>query len=329
MKTALIMGVTGGFGGAVARSLHAQGWSLRALMRQPERLPADFSGIEIIQGDASVYDDVATAAEGVDVIVYGVNPGNYDWNGKAVPWLEQTAAVAEERGITIVFPGNVYVLNPADGPIFDESAPIAPVSGKGRIRQAQEARLLLAAQRGARVIILRCGDFIGADAPSTWMQHLVKPGKQGYTVSATGNPSLPHTWAYLPDVAQVVSRLLAMGPELAAFEVCHFKGLEFSFQELAETVQKISGKPVRLKKFSWAFFKMFAAFSRLFSGLLEMRYLWDQQVHLSDRKLRGLLQQPVSYTPLDKVLPASGLVTVDKKADAGASVVVGSEVYRV
>ena len=44
MKTALVLGISGGFGGHVAQALARQGWGIRALLRDPARLPARFQG---------------------------------------------------------------------------------------------------------------------------------------------------------------------------------------------------------------------------------------------------------------------------------------------
>jgi NADP-dependent 3-hydroxy acid dehydrogenase YdfG len=43
MKKALVMGITGGFGGHVAQALADRGWSLKALLRDPAKLPSRFS----------------------------------------------------------------------------------------------------------------------------------------------------------------------------------------------------------------------------------------------------------------------------------------------
>ena len=166
MKTALVMGISGGFGSSAAQALAEQGWAVRALMRDPARLPAQLRNVEVVQGDAQDIEAVRKAARGVDVVVYAVNPPRYDWIGVALPMLETAAQVAEENRLTVLFPGNTYVFDPADGPDFDEQAPQRPATSKGKIRLAMEARLEQASRRGARVIVLRMGDYIGENAPS-------------------------------------------------------------------------------------------------------------------------------------------------------------------
>lgn len=302
MKTALIMGINGGFGSNVAEALARQGWQLRALMRDPAKLPERFKGTEIVKGDASNIDDVREASNNIDLVVYAVNPPNYDWANKALPWLDVTATVAEEKGLNIIFPGNVYSLNPANGPEFDEESIIDPITSKGKMRQAMEARLKTASQNGAKVVIIRCGDFIGKNLPSTWMEYLINKTKRGTKLLMPGDENLIHSWAYLPDVALAVAEITNKLDKLPAFNIFHFKGLQFSLNNLAESIKQVTGKEVVKKKFPWFVIKVMGIFSVLYAGLFEMRYLWKNEINLNDKKLNTLLGHDSAITPLNQVL---------------------------
>lgn len=309
MKTALVMGITGSFGGHVAQALARQGWSIRALLRNPEKLPARFSGAQVCKGDAGDIGSIRAAAQGADLIVYGVNPPYCQWAASVVPWIGNTATVAEELGLTLVFPGNVYIFNPADGPEFDESARARPVTEKGELRQAMEERLAHAAQHGARVIIVRTGDFIAAGANSAWLQSLIKRTKNGYVLSTPGEPNLTHTWAYLPDLARTVAELVDRRDSLPHFSVFHFRGYRLSFADLADAIRAASGQTVALKNLPWGLMRLATPFSAFMRSLFEMRYLWQHQLNLSDAKLHSVLHQPVPQTPVAQALLESGLVT--------------------
>ena len=302
MKTALIMGINGGFGSNVAEALARQGWQLRALMRDPTKLPERFKGAEVVKGNASNIDDVRQASENIDLIVYAVNPPNYNWENKALPWLDITATVAEEKGLNIVFPGNVYALNPANGPEFDEESIIDPITSKGRIRQAMEVRLKTASQNGAKIVIIRCGDFIGKNLPSTWLEYLINKTKRGTKLLIPGDANLIHSWAYLPDVALAVTEITNKLDKLPAFNVFHFKGLQFSLNNLAESIKQVTGKEVVMKKFPWFIIKVMGVFSVLYAGLFEMRYLWENEINLNDKKLNTLLGHDSAITPLNQIL---------------------------
>jgi nucleoside-diphosphate-sugar epimerase len=307
-KTALILGITGGFGGSVAHALVRQGWQIRALMRDPGRLPERFHGATVIQGGAEDRERVRQAATGADLVVYGVNPAGYRWDGVALPLLENTAAVAEELGLTVVFPGNVYVLDPDQGPEFDESASLRPPAHLGRLRQAMERRLLRASQSGARVIVLRMGDFIGANANGTWMGFLLGHRADGYTLRTPGPRDLERSWAYLPDAAQVVAALADKADELDPYSVFHLRGYRASLRQIAHTIRETTGQDVRFTGFPWALAYLAAPFSPLFRGVVQMRYLWRRRVNLNDDKLSRVLGGAVPQTPLAQALQDSGLL---------------------
>ncbi len=309
MKTALVMGITGSFGRHVAQALTEQGWTIRVLMRNPANLPSQFSGVQICKGDAADSSSIRVAAQGAELIVYGVNPPYCDWASTVMPWLDNTATVAEELGMTLVFPGNVYVFDPADGPEFDEASRMRPVNEKGALRQAMEERLQRAAHHGARVIIVRAGDFIAAGAKSAWLQSLIKKTKHGYALSAPSERSLTHSWAYLPDLARTVAALVASGDRLPSFSVFHFRGYRLSFNALADAIRSATGQTVVLKAFPWWLLRLATPFSAFVRSLFEMRYLWQHELNLSDAKLCATLPTPVAATPIAQALLASGLVS--------------------
>jgi nucleoside-diphosphate-sugar epimerase len=308
MKQALVIGVSGGFGGHVAAALRDDGWQVKALMRAPDRLPPTSQGLEVVQGDALQIEDVRRAAAGVEVIVYGASVPYPQWHDEALPLLEASVKVAEEQGLTLVFPGNVYGYDPEDGPVFDEAAPFRPVSRKGTIRERMESRLRQASGRGARILLLRAGDFIGADAGSTWMRVLNKTTDQGYRLLRPGPAELVHTWANLPDLARAVSLLLQRRDQLPAFAAFHFEGYRVTFNEIVEAMRSAGGRPVKVWAFPWWVVNLLAPLVPFNRELREMRYLWQQEVNLDGSRLREALGGEPPSTPLPEALLAAGVV---------------------
>ncbi len=70
-RRALILGITGGFGGAVAAALAAHGWSIAALARNPETAKQRRFAFPIdwLRGDAMTGADTMRASVGATVIV--------------------------------------------------------------------------------------------------------------------------------------------------------------------------------------------------------------------------------------------------------------------
>jgi nucleoside-diphosphate-sugar epimerase len=91
-----------------------------------------------------------------------------------------------------------------------QDSPQHPATRKGAIRVELEQRLKAATAQGARVIIVRAGDFFGPQAGNSWFSRgLIKPGQPITAVNLPGEPGVGHQWSYLPDVARTMVALLA------------------------------------------------------------------------------------------------------------------------
>jgi len=303
---ALVIGATGGIGGAVARDLIRRGWRVTGLSRSPEvaanRTP--IAGIVWVGGDAMKVDDVARAAEGVSLIFHGANPPGYrNWAGTVVQMLEATIAAAERNRALIAFPGTVYNYGPDAGAAVAEDAPQNPLSRKGRLRVEMERRLEAST---TPVLIGRAVDFFGARAANSWLaQGLITPGKPLHSVTYPGPHAVGHAWAYLPDLAETFGRLIDRRAEFARFERFHFGGhwMEPGI-EMARAISRIAGRDLPVKRLPWWAIPLIAPFNETMREMLEMRYLWQRPLRLENRKLlRFLGEEP--HTPIDEALHAT------------------------
>ncbi|NIJ42531.1 nucleoside-diphosphate-sugar epimerase [Parvibaculum indicum] len=307
-KTVLIIGATGGIGGAVTRALAARGWTIRALNRKPEaaaRTHAALGPVEWVKGDAMNPADVIRAAEGVSLIFHGANPPGYrNWKGLALPMLESTIAAAKASGAMIAFPGTVYNFGPDAGVFVNEEAPQNPKTRKGGIRVEMENRLRETAQEGTQVLILRAGDFLGGLSANNWFAAaIVKPGRKLRRVVYPGVPQVGHDWAYLPDLADTFAQLVERRDELGAFERFHFEGYWFRRGiELAEATCRAAGnEKLPIRRFPWWLIRLASPFVETFREMLEMHYLWRKPLHLDNAKLVAFLgEEP--RTPVEIAL---------------------------
>jgi len=310
-RTALVIGVTGSFGGHAAQALIKRGWRIRALARNPaaaEQKAGPRTPIEWIKGDAMNAADVIAAAEGVQVIVHAANPPGYrNWRGLALPMLRSTIAAAKQVGARIVLPGNVYNFAPDAGPAIAEDAPQASQTRKGAIRVDMENRLRIASVEGAKVLIVRAGDYFGPAAPNSGLGWLTTRRKGRLTgVYAPGPADVGHAWAYLPDLAETTARLLDREAELADFEVFHFKGQWLDRADaLAASIRRVTERPkLPIRPFPYRMVIALSPFVETFRELLEMRYLQQKPIGLDNTKLKAFLgAEP--HTPLDVAIGAT------------------------
>ena len=296
-KRALVLGATGGIGGEVARGLRRRGWQVRALHRTADRM-AGRDGLDWVVGDAMVPDSVAAAAAGADLIVHAVNPPGYrNWETLVLPMLDSSVAAARASGARILLPGTVYNYGPDAGDVLDETAPQNPVTRKGAIRAEMERRL---AGSGLPVLVLRAGDFFGPRAGNNWFaQGLVKPGRPVTAIANPGAPGVGHQWAYLPDVAETMLRLVETVPA-AGFQTFHMAGhWDATGTGMAEAIHRVLGRPdLPVRRFPWRLVRLAAPVVPLFRELVEMRYLWQQPLRMTNAKLEAAIgAEP--HTPLD------------------------------
>lgn len=304
---ALVLGATGGIGGAVARRLLLKGWKVRALNRNACEAARREPAFEWVQGDAMKAGDVLRAAEGAALIVHAVNPPGYrDWDKLVLPMLDNTIAAARESGARILLPGTVYNYGPDAFPLIAEDSPQRPLTRKGAIRVEMERRLKAASEEGVSVLIVRAGDFFGPGAANSWFsQGMVTGGQPLTSLKRLSRPGIGHQWAYLPDVADTMVRLVEQSDRLSRFEQFHMDGVwDHDGLQMIDAVQRVVGQPLRVGRFPWWALMLASPFVPFLREVREMRYLWQQPVRLSNAKLRAFLGQE-AHTPLDTAIRAT------------------------
>jgi nucleoside-diphosphate-sugar epimerase len=308
MNKALVIGATGGIGGEVARTLLARGWEVRALHRDPARVASSNPGLQWIGGDAMDRTSVLRAGEGVQVIVHGVNPPGYrNWAGLVLPMLDNTVAAGLANGARVLLPGTVYNYGPDAGEAVDEHSPQNPTTRKGRIRVEMERRLQAAAGQGATALVVRAGDFFGPRSGNSWLvQGMVPTAGPVKRIFNPADAGIGHAWAYLPDLAETMVRLLERADELRAFDTYHFGGTWVDDNRaFAEAIRLSSGRSkAPIYPFPWPIVHAVAPFNETAREMREMIYLWRRSLKLVDDKLRELLGD-VPSTPFDEALRTS------------------------
>jgi nucleoside-diphosphate-sugar epimerase len=170
-----------------------------------------------------------------------------------------------------------------------------------------ELKLQKASLYGVRSIVVRAGDFFGPGAGNSWLTRgMVKARGRVRAVYNPGPPDVGHAWAYLPDLAETVVRLVETERPMSAYEVFHFRGHWFERGgQMAEAVCRALGiSHERIKPFPWWLIKLASPVVNAFREMLEMRYLWQIPLQLDNSKLRFVVGAE-AHTPLMEALTAT------------------------
>lgn len=279
--TVLIAGTSGNFGRHAARAFAAAGWTVRRYRRGT---------------------DMGAAAEGCDVIVNGLNPPMYHNWAVLIPRITaQVIAAARSSGATVLVPGTVYVYGDTPGP-WHEDTPHRFTARKGRIRSEMEAAYQRAVDEdGLRVILLRAGDFLDPGNPVTLMDMLVLRRIARGKMMATGTPTAPRAYAYLPDMARAAVALAERRAALAPYEEVNMPGLTFSIEDLRAEIAAQTGRRPAMTRFPWLLLRLAAPFHELSREMLEMRYLHDLPHRMAGDTFHRLLPG-FGATPLSRIV---------------------------
>jgi len=130
----VVLGATGGAGGALVSELAGRGHRVRAVSRKPAAdLP---EGVEPLAADAADPAQTRTACQGATVVYHCAQPPYQRW-AQEFPTLTQSIAdAAAGAGARLVYADNPYTYGPVQGPIT-EDLPALATTKKGRAGSAR------------------------------------------------------------------------------------------------------------------------------------------------------------------------------------------------
>jgi nucleoside-diphosphate-sugar epimerase len=315
-RPVLVLGATGGFGGAFTFEMLNSGRRVRLLVRDTKRAIArfgPFSKAEYVQGEVQNAALMQEAAAGCGAIVHAVNYPYSAWDPGMRTATEQVIAAARASGCTILFPGNVYALGPPPtwkakknskpaNPPLKEDAPNNPTTKKGRLRAEIEGTK----DGRCRVLVLRAGDFFGPTVRNGLVDRVFGAAASGKPPTIMGKLDAPHQWVYVPDLAYAAVKLLDMSAKLRPFQVVNFAGYTLESQrEFLTKVCAAPGLPARkAKAMPWVMLQAAAMFNPDAREVMELRYLFDDAV-LLDGSLMSRLLPDFKPTPIEDAIEAT------------------------
>ncbi len=296
-KTIAILGINGHLGHQVALAAKRAGLRVTGFGRTHKH-PID--SVDFVAGDAGSLEDLKRATRDAEVVLNALNLPYDKWgNGAAEALSERVMAACQ--GKTLLFPGNIYNYRATDR-LLTPDLRQEPETERGAIRVRMEQQLEQAAKRGElQVLILRAGNFYGSELPGDWFGQLILREANKARVALNPARGVKNAWAYLPDLAEAFVRLAQMNHEFSAFENFHFKGHLVTSDDTFSALQKATPRKLRRLDYPWLLLGIMGWFMPIIRGLVQMRYVWEHEMGLSDQRLDQLLGKNFG-TPFEQAI---------------------------
>ena len=286
----------GPVGTATALALAARGHSVTVLTRSGSG-PAH-AGIDRVAADAAERGPVGEAAAGAAAIYNCANPKYHRWEEDWPPIARALLDAAATSGARLVTMSNLYGYGPVEGAMTPD-LPMRPGGRKGAVRAAMW-QSALDAHRSGRVAVCeaRASDFYGpgctdqSQLGSRVMPRLLA----GKPVRFLGEPELPHSLSYIPDVA---ATLVALGTDdRAVGRAWHVPSELTSYAAAARMAAQIAGTAgPRMGTLAPWMLRVAGAFSPVVRELQEVRYQFERPFVIDARDTTDALG--ITATPLE------------------------------
>lgn len=199
---------TGAVGLATLDALRRRGETARLVNRSGHaRVPGE---IEVVGGDARDSTFATAVTERADVVYQTLNPPYAEWSSQ-FPLLQASVLIAAEAaGARLVSMENVYMYGRPGGRPLTEDHGYDAHTTKGKLRGRMAQDLLAAHDAGrVQVVLARASDYFGprGGAQSNLGDRLFPAALAGTTATVLGNPDLPHTYTYVPDIGEGLALL--------------------------------------------------------------------------------------------------------------------------
>src|SRR6476659_3556508 len=165
---ALVTGVSGNVGSAVAARLARAGWRVRGLVRGAGASPVG----ETVRGDLGDRVALIAAARGADLVAHCAAEFSDDVDACRRSNIDGVANLVDALSAAgrprLVHMSTVSVYDDAAGPDFDEESPLWSGNGDAYPGSKAESERIIAAARGLEAVILRPGLIAAMHPRSRW-----------------------------------------------------------------------------------------------------------------------------------------------------------------
>lgn len=259
-------------------------------------------GVTKVAADVADQARMIEIAQGADVIYNCVNPQYHRWLTDWPPMAASFLDAAESSGAVLVALGNLYPYGPVGGPIT-EDLPLASTSAKAQVRATMWKDMLAAHEAGRiRAVEVRGSDYFGPGATdqSYLGDRFVVPLKAGKTIQLIWPADMPHSWTYLPDVADAL--IVAGSDERAWGRAWHVPtSAPLTFREMGAKMAAILGRPApKMMQLPWPVLRLVGLFNPMVGEMKHVRYQFVAPYDLDSSAFQETFG--VAPTPIDQAL---------------------------
>lgn len=290
---------TGPVGLAVMDELLSKGKPVRMVNRSGKgTLPA---GVELMSGDASDLAFARQASQGATVVYQALNPPYTKWP-ELFPALQKAVLEGAARaGAKLVSMENLYMYGSPKGQAMTEDMAYEPQTRKGEVRAKMAEELLAAHKSGkVRTVQARASDFFGPRVLLSGMGDRVFPAAlSGKAAQVLGNPSLPHSYSYMPDIGKALVILGERDEALGqAWHIPNPKTV--TTRQVIEMIYAELRQPAKIQVPPKLILRLIALFNGNLREVLEMLYQFEEPFIVDHSKFEQAFGNHA--TPLDEAI---------------------------
>ena len=300
----LILGATGSFGAAITRELLLMNQLVYAVSRKTlTSLPTcpKSENLKFTKGD--ILEDIMVFQTTCHYIVFAVNVPYHLWEATMEKALSNCILLAKQWNAAIIFPGNVYSLQPIYNLPLNEDHILTPITRKGKLRVKMENMLK---ESKLNVLLIRANDYYGPTAHNGMLEMIFHNPLKKKKINCFGK-NIIHEWVYLPDLAKATVLLLEVLDFTIPYQVVHFQGTitlkrnEFMNKVAMHAAQLNNSVPVKISPIPWFILSLYSLIDPVTKELLEMKYLFNNTLLLDNTKLKQLLPE-FKLTDVDEAI---------------------------
>ncbi|GIN71790.1 epimerase [Bacillus sp. J14TS2] len=315
MKTAIVLGATGGTGQVIVSELLKRQIEVIAFGRSESKLKTLMEDHNFDQrlsyklGDIFDYQTIIAAAKDADVIFQCANVKYQEMEGKLHLLGESVMKAADTLKKKIVIIDGIYVYGHqvAKG---DENHPQQPHTKKGKLRVEFEKLIFSNKWENAKALIVRLPDYYGATSQNSYLQPTLD-GMAAHKVSIfIGNTNTPREYVYLPDAAKMIINIAENDDSYGENWNIPSAGL-IAGKDIIQIARKITGNQKPVIPLNKSAIRLIGLFDPFMREVVEIMYLTKEGFVLSGEKYEQRIG-PIPATPFKKGLEETLRLLMDK-----------------